>query len=179
VADQRAVDPGLPADKLLACCLHVAIYTGLRKGELLGLRWQDLDLDTQHLTVARSYGALPKSGKARHLRLPPVCVPRLRQWRAVCPVGPAGLVFPAAHGGGHLPHALLGLPKLLTAAGVRCPAHPWHALRHTFASHYLMQGGNILALQRILGHSEIKMTMIYAHLAPDFLGAEMARLKFS
>ena len=39
-------------------------------------------------------------------------------------------------------------------------------------------GGNILALQKILGHSDIKMTMVYAHLAPDFLGTEMNRIKF-
>ena len=42
-----------------------------------------------------------------------------------------------------------------------------HILRHTFASHYMMQGGNILALQRILGHGDIKMTMRYSHLSPD------------
>ena len=40
-------------------------------------------------------------------------------------------------------------------------------LRHTFASHYMMQGGNILTLQRIPGHGDIKMTMRYSHLAPD------------
>lgn len=44
-----------------------------------------------------------------------------------------------------------------------------HVLRHTFASHFVMNGGNILALQRILGHSDIKMTLRYAHLAPDFM----------
>ena len=55
---------------------------------------------------------------------------------------------------------------------------PWHALRHTFASHYMMAGGNILTPQKILGHSDIKMTMIYAHLAPDYLGDEMDRLRF-
>lgn len=44
-----------------------------------------------------------------------------------------------------------------------------HVLRHTFASHYMMNGGDILALQRILGHSTITMTMRYAHLAPDHL----------
>lgn len=42
-----------------------------------------------------------------------------------------------------------------------------HILRHTFASHYMMQGGNILTLQRILGHGDNKMTMRYSHLAPD------------
>lgn len=42
-----------------------------------------------------------------------------------------------------------------------------HVLRHTFASHFMMNGGNILVLQRILGHTDIKMTMRYAHFAPD------------
>ncbi|MBN3560553.1 phage integrase [Aliamphritea spongicola] len=44
-----------------------------------------------------------------------------------------------------------------------------HILRHTFASHFVMAGGNILTLQRILGHSKIDMTMRYAHLAPSHL----------
>lgn len=44
-----------------------------------------------------------------------------------------------------------------------------HILLHTFASHFMMNGGNILALQKILGHSSITMTMRYAHLAPDHL----------
>nr|WP_274613071.1 tyrosine-type recombinase/integrase [Vibrio fluvialis] len=44
-----------------------------------------------------------------------------------------------------------------------------HVLRHTFACYYMMNGGNIIALQRTLGHSDIKQTMRYAHLAPDHL----------
>lgn len=44
-----------------------------------------------------------------------------------------------------------------------------HVLRHTFASHFIMNGGNIIALQRILGHSTIQQTMTYAHFAPDYL----------
>lgn len=44
-----------------------------------------------------------------------------------------------------------------------------HVLRHTFASHFMMNGGNILVLQRILGHTDIKMTMRYAHFAPEHL----------
>lgn len=44
-----------------------------------------------------------------------------------------------------------------------------HVLRHTFASHFMMNGGNILVLRDILGHSDIKMTMIYAHFAPSHL----------
>ncbi|OKP28404.1 phage integrase [Serratia fonticola] len=44
-----------------------------------------------------------------------------------------------------------------------------HVLRHTFASHFMMRGGNIIALQQILGHANIQQTMAYAHLAPDYL----------
>ncbi|TXR52052.1 phage integrase [Reinekea thalattae] len=44
-----------------------------------------------------------------------------------------------------------------------------HILRHTFASHFMMNGGNILTLQRVLGHSSLTMTMRYAHLAPEHL----------
>ncbi|WP_423064590.1 tyrosine-type recombinase/integrase [Burkholderia multivorans] len=44
-----------------------------------------------------------------------------------------------------------------------------HVLRHTFASHFMINGGNILTLQRILGHASLTMTMRYAHLSPDHL----------
>ncbi|HGG6071811.1 TPA: tyrosine-type recombinase/integrase [Salmonella enterica subsp. diarizonae] len=49
-----------------------------------------------------------------------------------------------------------------------------HALRHTFATHFMMRGGNIIALQRILGHADISQTMVYAHFSPDYLN-EAAR----
>lgn len=53
--------------------------------------------------------------------------------------------------------------------GFSTPGQMTHILRHTFASHYMMGGGDILGLQRILGHSSITMTMRYAHLSPDHL----------
>jgi integrase len=55
-------------------------------------------------------------------------------------------------------------------AGLQIPkGQLTHVLRHTFASHFMQNGGNILTLQRVLGHSDLKMTMRYAHLAPDHL----------
>ena len=177
-AREQAAGTGCMRQKRLYCCLSLALHTGLRKGELLGLRWQDLDLDMQRLTIARSYKGLPKSGRTRHLRLPSACVPLLREWKLCCPPSQEGLVFPIPGSGGRPERSLLGITKLLAAAGVRVPKHPWHALRHSFASHFIMAGGNILTLQRILGHSDLKLTMIYAHLAPDFLNQEMERLQF-
>lgn len=58
----------------------------------------------------------------------------------------------------------------LERAGIDLPAGQLtHVLRHTFASHFMMNGGNILVLQKILGHTDIKMTMRYAHFAPNHL----------
>jgi integrase len=58
----------------------------------------------------------------------------------------------------------------LSRAAIELPAGQMtHVLRHTFASHFMMNGGNILVLQRILGHTDIKMTMRYAHFSPEHL----------
>jgi integrase len=51
----------------------------------------------------------------------------------------------------------------------------FHDLRHHFASWYIMRGGSLPALQQILGHADIKMTLRYAHLAPDHLRAEIVK----
>ncbi|WP_417784449.1 tyrosine-type recombinase/integrase [Terasakiella pusilla] len=60
--------------------------------------------------------------------------------------------------------------RVLEKTGIELPkGQATHVLRHTFASHFVMKGGNILTLQRILGHSSVKVTMRYAHLAPKHL----------
>lgn len=64
--------------------------------------------------------------------------------------------------------------KAYERSGIHTPGQLTHILRHTFASHYMMQGGNILTLQRILGHGDIKMTMRYSHLAPDHFATALS-----
>ncbi|AKH63950.1 MULTISPECIES: tyrosine-type recombinase/integrase [Photorhabdus] len=60
--------------------------------------------------------------------------------------------------------------RAVKRAGIELPSHQSsHVMRHTFASHFMMSGGNIIVLQKILGHTDIKMTMRYAHFAPDHL----------
>jgi integrase len=162
--------------------IALAVHLGLRKGELFGLRWCDVDLEHQRLTVARSYATTPKSGKPRHVCLSSALLPLLFDWRDRCPATAQKLVCPvrlrgrftmANHTGSD--H---GLPKLLRAAGCRSFSRPWHMLRHTFASHFVQSGGSLLALSQILGHSDVKVTMIYAHLSSDFLAVELDKLKF-
>lgn len=59
-------------------------------------------------------------------------------------------------------------------AGIETPAGQMtHVLRHSFASHFMMNGGNILVLQWILGHTDMKVTMRYTHFAPDHLSEAM------
>ncbi|WP_313375124.1 tyrosine-type recombinase/integrase [Pantoea sp. CTOTU50773] len=65
---------------------------------------------------------------------------------------------------------------VLNMAGLNLPKNQnTHVLRHTFASHFMMNGGNILVLKEILGHSEITMTMAYAHFAPNHLEDAVAK----
>ena len=161
--------------------IATALYCGLRKGELFGLTWSRLDFKTRRLDVVRSGRKLPKGGKPRYLRLPAILVPILAEWRKHCPATSEGLVFPMPHSRGismGKSSDMAEIYEAMEAAGCPRMQRPWHALRHTFASHYIMRGGNILALQKILGHADIKMTLIYAHLAPDYLGDEMERVKF-
>jgi integrase len=107
---------------LVCAMIATCIYAGLRRGELAGLRWRDLDFAAGRLTVARSYRRLPKGGKIHHLPLHPELARVLRQWRERCPQIPEGLVFPIPGRRGYrmLNRAeLLGLPELLR--GARCP----------------------------------------------------------
>ncbi|TBV13216.1 phage integrase [Stutzerimonas kirkiae] len=72
--------------------------------------------------------------------------------------------------------AITSFRRALDRSGITLPkGQASHALRHTFASHFMQKGGNILTLQKILGHSSLAMTMRYAHLAPEHL-AEAVRL---
>jgi integrase len=167
---------------LVYSMIGTCIYAGLRRGELAGLRWRDIDFAAGRLTVARSYRRLPKGGKIRHLGLHPELARVLRQWRERCPETPEGLVFPIPGKGGYrmLNRAeLLGLPELLREARCHTPDKPWHALRHTFAAHAVMAGVSLYTVKELLGHASIEMTQRYAHLAPDYLGREVARLNFA
>jgi integrase len=94
------------------------------------------------------------------------------------PIDPALETLIREHWKRHGPFtgAISSFRRALVRSGIQLPkGQASHALRHTFASNFIQKGGNILTLQKILGHSSLAMTMRYAHLAPENL-AEAVRL---
>jgi integrase len=144
----------------------VALRTGMRMGELIALRWQDVDLVAGKITVrmnaVKGKIGTPKSGKAREIPLSNETVAALKAHRHLR----GALVF-CTIDGTMLKYTELRHPlwRACRKAGLR-PVQ-WHTLRHTFASHLVMRGVPLKAVQELLGHSTIQMTMRYAHLAPE------------
>lgn len=155
----------------------VALYTGLRRGELAGLRWDCVDFASGLITVKRSYCRIAKrileETKSRKIRHVPICAALasyLRSFKAV--TGSSGLVLPFFHPDRY--H--VEFKRTCAVTGV--PRIRFHDLRHTFASHFLIGGGNIYDLQKILGHATIQMTERYLHLVPEQLRGKTEVLGF-
>lgn len=144
----------------------VGLRTGLRRGELLALQRDDADLERRTLRVSRSFvqGVLdtPKSNRARTIPLTAdVCAVFARAPRD-------GFVFGRRDERPHSPEvAEKAIKRLCAEVGLRPVG--WHALRHTYASDLVAAGVPLLAVQQLLGHASITMTMRYAHLAPSAL----------
>ena len=180
----RVLFEAASGDRLEALYI-VAVTAGLRRGELQGLKWDDLDLEAGMLQVRRTCSEpkgghifeAPKSGKGRNIRLTQSAVAALRMhrrrqleermykadlWQE------QGLVFPSTVGtplwGGNLNRAFkatlqrAGLPK----------STRFHDLRHTCATLLLKQGVNPKFVKELLGHADISLTLnVYSHVLPD------------
>jgi integrase len=154
----------------IACC---AVYTGMRVSEIVGLKWTDVDLDRKVIRIERSGEGTTKSRKVRYV---PVNS-RLLNVLKTCRQGKNGeLVFHDGDGQMRSIDFRTEMRKAAEKAGIR--KIRMHDLRHTFASNYIIKGGNLVCLQKILGHSTINMTLRYAHLAPDFMAKDIERLDF-
>jgi len=162
----------------------LALGTGMRRNELLGLRWGDVDLDAGRLTIEQAleqtatYGIRIKAPKTKHGRrtisLPAHLVAELRQhWReqqeqrlgmGLGKAPDSAPVFATADGGHVSPNAITkAWPVAMAAIGM--PAVTLHSLRHTHASMLINAGLDILTISRRLGHSSPTITLnVYGHL---------------
>jgi len=166
--------------------LGLTLATGLRQGELLALRWSDVDLEAGTLTVARNAQVLPASGvlfrppktrnARRTLEISQATIACLRQHRAQqhehrLQLGRAwadgDLVFPSAIGTPWFPRNFYrGYKQLVERSGIARPGEVvWHTLRHTAATHWIKAGVDIHIVSRRLGHASAAFTMdTYGHL---------------
>lgn len=148
-------------DHLLPMTL-LALNTGLRRGELTQLVWSDIDLKAKRLTVRAGYA---KSGKERHVPLNSEAVAVLKQHKKQGDDG--GRLFGVAA-------VTKSWANLMTAAKV--DGFRFHDCRHTFASKLVMAGVDLNTVRELLGHSDITMTLRYAHLAPEHKAAAVETL---
>jgi integrase len=164
-----------PRDPVL---FRMAVETGMRQGELLGLRWADIDWASNRVLVRQSVrkgeDSAPKTASSlRPIGLTPTLLSELRVWKLACPRPEPhskvqDLVFPNTAGHFECPHNLLrrSFHPALRRAGLR--QIRFHDLRHTCASLMLADGVGIKHVQAQLGHASANVTLdVYSHLMPD------------
>jgi integrase len=146
-----------------------AAFTGLRRGELLALRWRDVDFAGSAIRVRASYAGsvvtTPKSGKVRSVPLAPdVAVVLAKLGERECWTGDDDLVF-ASELGGYLDGS--ALRRRYAAALGRAGLRPlrFHDLRHTFGTRMIAKA-DIRRVQEWMGHADVQTTMRYLHYAP-------------
>ncbi|MBI4774596.1 MAG: site-specific integrase [Deltaproteobacteria bacterium] len=148
----------------------LAVMTGARQGELLGLKWSDLDIENHQIHIQRTFNKgrffPPKTKKStRRIDLGPGVVTELRKWKIACSPNGLNLMFPNDAGNpiNYSNMVRREFQPALRAAGL--PKLRFHDLRHTFASLLIEQGENIKYIQTQLGHSTPTVTLnVYAHL---------------
>ncbi|MGC8099860.1 phage integrase [Metapseudomonas otitidis] len=137
----------------------LSLNTGLRRGELFNLRWAHVNLTGKTITVS---GEGAKTADTRHIPLNSGALATLEAWKKQNEA--SGYVFPGKNGE-RMTDVKTAWVELLKNAGVK--GFRWHDMRHDFASRLVMAGVPLNTVRDLLGHSDIKMTLRYAHLAPD------------
>ncbi len=191
--------PAIKGHRLYAAFLTLFMM-GLRRGELLGIRWQDIDWKGEFMHIRQTLVRVknhaigrthlifqePKTAYSRRtIPLPGACLAALRHHRAQqaeekLALGPAyqdhGLVFCLAHGGPIDPRNLsLYFSQVLERAGL--PAMRLHDARHTFATLMLELGESPKTVQTMLGHSRVAITLdIYSHVSLELEKKAAAKL---
>jgi integrase len=161
----------------------LAIMSGARQGELLGLKWSDIDWKDNQIHIQRTFNERawyePKSATSnRKIDLGPTMMAELRKWRLACPPCKLELIFPNEcgnpidHGNLLRRHFYPALKK------AQIPKIRFHDLRHTYASLLIEQGESIKYIQSQLGHANPMVTLsVYAHLMKSVNQEAPARLE--
>jgi integrase len=173
---ERGVEPwpefGAYTDHLTPL-VTLLLHTGLRFGEACSLTWGDVDLTAAMLTVR---GETAKSSTTRHVPLNRIAKDTLKAWRPA-QFDANDYVFPGRKKGERLVEIKTAWRQLLRSVkGAPLVGFRVHDLRHTFASKLVRAGIDLNTVRELLGHADIKMTLRYAHLAPEHRAAAVAVL---
>jgi integrase len=146
----------------LGPCVRLALATGARKGELMGLEWANVNLDRRTVRFVDT-----KNGDNRTVPLAPTAVAVLKAWKK----GrlPTGLVFPMTIDGIDKPWR-----EAREAAGLG--DFRFHDLRHSAASYLAMSGASLMDIAAILGHKTLAMVKRYSHLSEQHTTAAIDRM---
>lgn len=136
------------------------LYTGLRLSEFVNLSWNDIDFKKGLIAVQKT-----KSYKARYIPIAKEVKRILREWQ--------GRKKLCKFSADYITHKIKEICK---KAGIS-DVSP-HVLRHTFASRLVMNGVPLRVVKELLGHSDIKTTMVYSHLAPDYMKGIEEKLNY-
>lgn len=154
----------------------MALGSGMRIDEILHLAWDDIDLERRLMTIQRGRKGTPKGGM-RHVPILDSVLPVLRE-RQLKRAG-AFLVFPTSRGRVRAKSTITVAYKASLVRAELDRKIRFHDLRHTFASHWVMNGGDIFRLSRVLGHKSVIVTQrTYAHLVPEAWTQDHGRVAF-
>jgi integrase len=142
-----------------------ALNTALRQGDLFNLRWSAIDFSTGIISVVPSK-TKESSGKLLSIPMNETLRSTLWSWREQsADTKPSALIFPSPVTGGVLDNVKKAWATVLKAAQIE--NFRWHDMRHDFASQLVSRGTDLNTVRELLGHSDMKMTLRYAHLAPE------------
>jgi integrase len=152
----------LPFADHLKPMVLVSLHTGLRRGEIFKICWNDIDW-RQATPSLRVRGNITKNGKTRNIPLNRTASTTLRQWMSQ-QKDTTGLVFPSIDG---KPFNTIKNSWGTVIEEAKITDFRWHDLRHTFASRLVMRGQQLNTVRDLLGHKSLEMTLRYAHLSPS------------
>lgn len=164
----------LPED--LKVPFAVGVYSGLRSGEIFGLDWSNVDLTNRKIRIIQQITAgelklRPKDGESRTTIIPNALVSILENYKIK--TGGVGRMFT------YVNSAKLNetLQNVLASLGLNADMTWYQSTRHSFASLWVLNGGTLEVLQKLLGHSSILVTQRYSHLKLDtFSESDLSRM---
>lgn len=147
------------------------LKTGIRRNELVNLKWEDIDFSNKQIAIKgedRATGHHSKTYQERHVPIDSELVQVLKKHYEKTPFNKANNYVFCTYAGNIRKNNLLNELKR-QAKSIGIDYITIHMLRHTYASLLRMNGADLGAVGKLLGHRELRTTQIYEHLSPDFL----------